>query len=185
MQRNFGSVGDFRVAQRIGALDPLGKNIHLYSARDYEPALVKQDNVILIGGRKSNPWVDLFSSRLNFTVEYDPIRFINFIRNHAPAPGEQEIYNSPPAPAPNSGYSIVAYLPTDEGGKVLIVAGTGSEATEGAGEFLTSEDQLASFQKLLHVSSLPYFEVLLKTTHLNGTPMEATIVAYRTYSAPH
>jgi hypothetical protein len=185
VQRNFGSVGDFRVAQRIGALDPLGKNIHLYSARDYVPALVKQDNVILIGGRKSNPWVDLFSSRLNFTVEYDPIRFVNFIRNHAPAPGEQEIYNSPPAPGPNSGYSIVAYLPTDEGGKVLIVAGTGSEATEGAGEFLTSEDQLAAFRQLLHVSSLPYFEVLLKTTHLNGTPMEATVVAYRTYSAPH
>jgi len=185
VQRNFGSVGDFRVAQRIGALDPLGKNIHLYSARDYVPALVKQDNVILIGGRKSNPWVDLFSSRLNFTVEYDPVRFVNFVRNHAPAPGEQEIYNSPPAPGPNSGYSIVAYLPTDEGGKVLIVAGTGSEATEGAGEFLTSEDQLAGFQQQLHVSSLPYFEVLLKTTHLNGTPMEATVVAYRTYSAPH
>jgi hypothetical protein len=185
IQRNFGSVGDFRVARRIGALDPLGQNIHLYSARDYEPALVKQDNVILIGGRKSNPWVDLFSSRLNFTVEYDPIRFVNFVRNHAPAPGEQEIYNSPPAPGPNSGYSIVAYLPTDEGGKVLIVAGTGSEATEGAGEFLTSENQLAAFQQLLHVSTLPYFEVLLKTTHLNGTPMDATVVAYRIYPGSH
>jgi len=185
IQRNFGSMGDFRVARRIGALDPLGRNIHIYSARAYEPTLVKQDNVILIGGRKSNPWVDLFSSRLNFTVEYDPIRHLNFVHNRAPATGEQEIYNSPPAPGPNSGYSIVAYLPTDEGGKVLIVAGTGSEATEGAGEFLTSENQLAAFEQLLHVSTLPYFEVLLRTTHLNGTPMEATVVAYRVYPGPN
>jgi hypothetical protein len=150
VQRNFGSIGDFRVAQRMGALDPLGTKIHLYAARDFEPTLVKQDNVILIGGRKSNPWV-------------------------------QAVYNSPPVPDPSSGYSVVACLPNTDGGKVLIVAGTGSEATESAGEFLTSEDQMAAFQRLLHVSTLPYFEVLLKTTHLNGTPMNATIVAYRTY----
>jgi hypothetical protein len=77
---------------------------------------------------------------------------------------------------------VVAYLPNpDHTGKVVIFAGTGSEATEAAGEFLTSEDSLASFLKLLHVSELPYLEVLLKTTHLNGTPMNATVVAYRTY----
>jgi hypothetical protein len=185
VQRNFGSLGDFRVAQRIGALDPVGENIHLYSARGYEPALVKQDNVILIGGRKSNPWVDLYADRLNFSVDYDPNTFVNFVRNRAPAAGEQPMYNSPPAPGPDSGYSVVAYLPNEAGGKVLIVAGTGSEATEGAGEFLTSEDQLAAFQRLLHVTQLPYFEVLLKTTHLNGTPMNATVIAYRTYPGLH
>ena len=181
VQRNFGSIGDFRVAQRMGALDPLGTKIHLYAARDFEPTLVKQDNVILIGGRKSNPWVDLFTSQLNFSVEYDPERYVNFVRNRTPAAGEQAVYNSPPVPDPSSGYSVVACLPNTDGGKVLIVAGTGSEATESAGEFLTSEDQMAAFQRLLHVSTLPYFEVLLKTTHLNGTPMNATIVAYRTY----
>jgi hypothetical protein len=182
VQRNYGSLGDFRVTQRIVALDPLGKQIHLYYARDFTPALVKQDNVVLIGSRKSNPWVDLFAGSLNFTVEYDPNRFVSFIRNRAPAAGEQAIYTSPPAPDPNSGYSVVAYLPNPgQAGKVLIIAGTGSEATEGAGEFVTSEDQLAAFQRLLHGSTLPYFEVLLKTTHLNGTPLDAKIVAYRTY----
>ena len=186
VQRNYGSLGDFRVTQRILALDPLGKNIHLYYARDYSPTSVKQDNLILIGSRKSNPWVDLFEGSLNFTVEYDPNRFVSFIRNRAPAAGEEAIYTSPPAPDPNSGYSVVAYLPNPEqAGKVLIIAGTGSEATEGAGEFVTSEDQLANFQKLLHVTPLPYFEVLLKTTHLNGTPLDAKIVAYRTYPSQH
>jgi hypothetical protein len=182
VQRNYGSLGDFRVAQRIVALDPLGKNIHLYYARDYAPTLIKQDNIILIGSRKSNPWVDLFEASLNFSVEYDPNRFVSYIKNRTPTAGEQDIYTSPPAPDANSGYSVVAYLPSSDGaGKVLIIAGTGSEATEGAGEFVTSEDQLANFQKMLRVSTLPYFEVLLKTTHLNGTPMDAKIVAYRSY----
>ena len=184
-QRNNGSLGDFRAAQHILALDPPGKNFHMYSSRDFSPALVKQDNVILIGARKSNPWVDLFEGSLNFTAEYDSNRSIDYIRNKTPAAGEQEIYA--PAPSPSSGgYCVVAYLPNpQQPGKVLILAGTDSAATEGAGDFLTSEDQLSRFQKMLHVTTLPYFEVVLKTSNLNGTPIDSKIVAYRTYPASH
>jgi hypothetical protein len=185
-QRNNGSLGDFHAAQRILGLDPFTNKMHLYDARDFMPKLLKQDNVILVGSRKSNPWEDLFLGSLNFSVEYDPDRHVNFVKNHAPTAGEQAIYTSAPPSEPNSGYSVVAYLPNpDQGGKVLILAGTDSQATEGAGEFLTSEDSLASFQKMLHVPALPYFEVLLKTTHLNGTPMDAKIVAYRIYPDLH
>ena len=66
---------------------------------------------------------------------------------------------------------------------MLIIAGTDSAATEGGGDFLTSEDQLSRFQKVLHVTTLPYFEVVLKTSNLNGTPIDAKVVAYRTYPA--
>jgi len=76
-----------------------------------------------------------------------------------------------------SGYRVVAYLPNpDHTGKVVIFAGTGSEATEAAGEFLTSEDSLANFLKILYVSELPCFEVSLKTTHRNHT--------YRGFTSP-
>jgi hypothetical protein len=53
--KTLGNTSEFKLAQRILALSPLDRNIHLYSARQYMPALVKQDNVILIGGRISNP----------------------------------------------------------------------------------------------------------------------------------
>jgi hypothetical protein len=185
LARNFGSPGDFRVAQRIGALDPMARKIHLFYAREYTPAQISQNNVILIGSRKSNPWVDLFEGSLNFSLEYDPNRFVSCIRNRAPAAGEQQIYLGAPAPEGSSGYSVVAFLPNPrQAGKVLIIEGTGSESTQGAGEFLTSEDQMAQFQKMLHVDRLPYFEVLLKTTLLNGTPLDTKIVAYRTYPVP-
>jgi hypothetical protein len=185
MQRNNGSLGDFRAAQRILELDPAGKNFHVYSARDYTPALVKQDNIILIGARKSNPWVDLFASGMTFTAEYDTDRARDYIKNKAPANGEQPSYLSLPAPA-TSGYAVISYLPNpQQSGKVLILAGTDSAATEGAGDFLTSEDQLSRFEQTLHVTALPYFELVLKTTNLNGTPIDAQIVAYRTYPATH
>jgi hypothetical protein len=185
MQRNNGSLGDFRAAQRILELDPPGKNFHVYSARDYTPALVKQDNIILVGARKSNPWVDLFSGGMTFTAEYDTDRARDFIKNKAPAKGEQVSYESLPSPA-TGGYAVVSYLPNpQQSGKVLILAGTDSAATEGAGDFLTSEDQLSRLEKMLHVTTLPYFELVLKTTNLNGTPIDEAIVAYRTYPATH
>jgi len=185
MQRNNGSLGDFRAAQRILELDPPGKNFRLYSARDYTPALVKQDNIILVGARKSNPWVDLFADGLTFTAEYDTDRARDYIKNKAPAAGEQARYESMPLPT-TGGYAVISYLSNpQQSGKVLILAGTDSAATEGAGDFLTSEDQLSRFEKMLHVTSLPYFELVLKTTNLNGTPIDAQIVAYRTYPATH
>jgi hypothetical protein len=186
VDRSTGSLGDFRVAQRVTALDPLSKNFHMYYARDYRPELAKQDNLILIGSRKSNPWVDIFAGELNFTVEYDPVRSLSFVKNRQPGPGEQDVYIASRYPNKISGYSVVAYLPNSEQtGKVLILAGTISEATEAAGEFLTSENGLNELKKQLHVSELPYFEVLLKTAHLDGTPMNATIVAYRIHPNRH
>lgn len=185
MRRNNGSLGDFRAAQRILALDPAVRNFHLYAARDYTPALVNQDNLILIGARKSNPWVDLFSGSMNFLADYDTGKSIDFIRNRAPAPGEQATYAPPPAPS-TGGYCVVAYLPNpQQPGKVIVIAGTDSAATEGGGVFLTSENQLSAFQKMLHVTTFPYFELVLKTSNLNGTPIDANVVAYRTYPASH
>jgi len=136
LARNYGSVGDFRVAQRIAALDPLARNIHVSYALEYTAALLKQDNVILIGSRKSNPWVDLFASGLNFTIEYDPDRQVSLCETTLRVPVSRR-------PTPHhhhrirpAGYSVVSYLPNPgQVGKVLIIAGTGSEATEGAGEF--------------------------------------------------
>ena len=157
MRRNNGSLGDFRAAQRILAIDPGGKNFHLYSARDYTPALVNQDNLILIGARKSNPWVDLFAGSMNFRAEYDIERSVDYIRNMTPAAGEQGMYARPAAPS-TGGYCVVAYLPnSQQPGKVLIIAGTDSAATEGGGNFLTSEDQLSRFENNAQRDHAPVF----------------------------
>jgi hypothetical protein len=175
--KHLGNLSDFRLTQRIMALDPLGKNLHLYYARDYMPALVKQDNVILIGSSIANPWGELFEPRMNFVAKSNG-ETPTFIVNRSPASGEPAVYS----PTDSVGYCTVAYLPNpDHNGSVLLLEGTGSEATEAAGDFLLSEEELSNFQKLLHSAKYPYFEVLLKTSQVRGTPLSTTLVTYRTY----
>lgn len=180
--KSLGSISEFKLSQRIMALDPLSKNVHLFSARQYMPALLKQDNVILIGGRVSNPWVELFEGRLNFV---ENTKFEGFgmttVTNRAPALGEPPLYTS----TDSIGYCVVAFLPNPgRDRKVLLIEGTSAEATEGAGDFVAGE-QFSAFRGMLRSSNLPYFEVLLKTSQVRGTPLTVTIEAYRTYPALH
>jgi hypothetical protein len=157
--------------------------MHLYNARDYMPALITRDNVILIGSRVSNPWDDLFESRMNFTAKTNfdfetTDKTLTTITNRAPATGEQKIYTL----TDSAGYCVVAYLPNPSGkGKALLIEGTNSEAMEAGGDFLLSEDKLYNFRKMLKVTQYPYFEVLLKISAVKGTPLTATVEAYRTY----
>jgi hypothetical protein len=174
---NLGSQDDFKLAQRILALDPLGNRVHMYNARAYLPDLTQRDNVILIGARISNPWDDLFESRMNFVVRLDGNRSITVL-NRAPSAGEQQVYQQSDA----SQYCVVAYLPNpSHNGVILMVEGSNAEATEAAGNFLLSEVQLSNFKKVLKVNQLPYFEVLLKVSSVPGTPLSASIEAYRAY----
>ena len=180
--KSLGSISEFKLAQRILALDPVGRNIHLFSARQYMPALLKQDNVILIGGRVSNPWVELFENRLNFI---ENTKFEGFgmttVTNRAPAPGEPSLYTS----TDSVGYCVVAFLPNPGRDRsLLLIEGTSAEATEAAGDFVAGE-QFSAFRGMLRSANLPYFEVLLKTSQVRGTPLTVTIESYRTYPALH
>ena len=178
--RDYGSPAGFNVAQRILALDPLGKRIHQYYGRDYMPALVTRDNVILIGARIANPWDELFESRMNFVAETRDS--FTTIVNRAPRAGEQPVYSR----TDSVGYCEVAYLPSpSSSGRVLLLEGTSAEATEAAGNFLLSEAQMAGFQKMLRVTKFPYFEALLKISAVRGTPLTVTVETYRAYPQLH
>jgi hypothetical protein len=180
---NLGSPGEYKLVLRLMTLDPLRNTIHVYNARDFMPDLINQHNVILIGSRISNPWAGLFEGRMNFIFGYDSI---SEIENRSPAAGEQKTYAWIGSGSGSYGYSIVAYLPNpDHNGNVLLMEGGGPENTQAAGDFLLSEYQLSNFQKMLHVKTLPYFELLLKTSWVKGTPISTTIEAYRTYPNLH
>lgn len=169
------SSSEFNVMRRILTLDPQGRRIHYYKARNFVADLFARDNVILLGNGLSNPWEQPFRDHMNFAANAD--QFYN-VTNRNPAPGEQRVYVS----SLDAKYGVVAYLPLpDHQGKVLILDGTGAESVEADGDFLLSESRLSNFQKLLHVDKLPYFEVLLRISLVRGTPLDSTVVAYRTY----
>ena len=144
--------------------------------------LFRSDNVVLIGGQEANPWVDLFADRLNFTIAYSPAEDRSYVKNASPRSGEQAIYPVIFRPDGIVGYGIVAYLPNpSHTADALIIAGTDSQTTDAAAEFITSEARLQQLFKKFPAHTLPYFEVLLKTSRLSGTPLTEQMVTLRTY----
>jgi hypothetical protein len=183
---NLVTFGGVRAAQQFLALIPASSSSHLTLSRYYVADAIKRDNVILIGGKKANPWVHLFEDQMNFITDYDHAHGQAFVNNRNPKPGEPSTYLAPHDPEALFGYSVITYLPNlSRTGNVIIVAGTDSDATDAAAEFLSSEDQLEKFRSTLHLQKLPYFEVLLKTSRLSGTSLNAQMVAYRTYPILH
>jgi hypothetical protein len=188
---NLVTFGDFHAAQLILALTSLPSSLHLTLSRFYGADSIKRDNLILIGGKKANPWVRLFDDQMNFSLDYDSSHSQLVIANRHPLAGEQAVYVRPAHLSPSdpnsfSGYSVIAFLPNpSRNGNIIIIEGTDSDATSGAAEFLTSEEQLETFTKMIHAKKLPYFEVVLKTSRLSGTSFASRIVAYRAYPDLH
>jgi len=175
---NFVTLGAIKMAHNILALDPLHQKMHLYFSREYIPSFVDRDNVILLGDPVSNPFIQLIEGRLNFTMDRDASR-LGPVINHAPRSGEQSVY----AASDSTGYCVVAYLPNPgHSGRFLLIQGSSPAATEAAEFFLLSEGPLYEFKKKLGVADFPYFEVLLKTSQVTGTPLTAQVEAYRVHS---
>lgn len=177
---NLVTLGDFHAAQQVLGLTPIASSLHLTLARFYGADSIKRNNVILIGGKKANPWVRLFDEKLNFSLEYDNAHSQAYVVNRNPAGDEKAIYAPVMDPNAISAYCVVDYLPNPSNtGKIIILAGTDSDATAAAAEFLTSEESLRGLRKKFSAQTLPYFEVLLKTSRLSGTSFNAEPLAFR------
>jgi len=180
LSHNLVTFGAVRAAQALLGEVPANYPHDLTLARHFTADQIKRDNVILIGGKKAVPWDDLFDDQLNFVTDYDYTRGVAIVRNRNPKPGEQAIYSDSATSA------VIAYLPNPgHSGSVIILAGTDSDATGAAAEFLTSEEQMEKLRSTFHVTRFPYFEVLLKTSRLSGTFFDAELVAFRTYPNLH
>jgi hypothetical protein len=182
LDRNNGSVGDTIVAQRILALAPSAPALHLKFAREYSAEAIKTNSVILIGSRESNPWVQLFDARMNFSMDYDPVVHRSAVHNRQPKPGEEAEYVRTGGVSLDAGLSIVALMPDlSRNGSALLIEGTDSQATRAAGEFVTSDASLSAFLDQIHSKNIPYFEILLENSQVTGTPLRSHILAYRIY----
>ncbi|ADV83422.1 hypothetical protein [Terriglobus saanensis] len=180
---NLVTFGGFHAAQEIIEIGPIARSMHLVHSRFYEAESLKRNNLILIGGKKANPWVHLFDDQVNFSLDYDDAHSQAFVSNHQPKPGEEPIYKVVMDRNALYGYSVISYLPNpSHTGNVLIIAGTDSDATAAAAEFLTSEEGLRKLRTTFGGGEFHYFEVLLKTSRLSGTSFNSQLVAYRTHA---
>ncbi|SNT44099.1 hypothetical protein SAMN05421770_1181 [Granulicella rosea] len=185
LSRNNGSIGDFRVAQRISALDTRANATHLLFAREYSPDALRHGTSILLGSRRSNPWVELFEDKMVYKFGVSTDRTLATVTIQHPKPGEQAQYASAADPSAKTGYCVIAFLPNlSGGGDTLLLAGTDSQATEAGGEFLTNNDSLESFRRQMGTPGFPHFQLLLRTSRLSGTPLGSEVISYRIAAAP-
>jgi hypothetical protein len=182
LSHNLVTLGGVYAAVHIHDLAPHSSSMRLAWARLYSADSMKQDNVVLVGGAKANPWVDLFEDQLNFKFDYNnPYRSL-YIQNRHPQPGELQSFRADANSNELAGYAVVAFLPNpSNSGSVVLLLGSDSDATNAAAEYLTSEDSLNKLLQTFHRPSFPHFELLLKVSRVRGTSLTTGMIAYRTY----
>jgi len=138
--------------------------------------LRNDDNFILLGSPRSNPWSLLFADQLDFQFLIDKGQMI--IHNVHPGQGEQPFY-VPTAKGGATGqtFAIIAFIQNpNQNGQVLLLAGADGEGTAAAGKFVTDLPRLTTALDKCGVSSsglLKHFELLLS---LNTIANSATTV---------
>jgi hypothetical protein len=83
-------------AQLVGLVEVLNADHRLHTdvvfTRDFGAAYLDSHNVILLGTRRANPWIELFESQLNFRTRFQESPQVAFFDNHAPLAGEEATY---------------------------------------------------------------------------------------------
>jgi hypothetical protein len=162
-----------------------GRNLptEIVFAGDFGVNYLQSHNLILVGTRRTNPWVDIFENQLNFqSVFRETPPMSCYFQNRSPLPGESTNYE---VQWTKQGFCRVAFLPSpSRRGNVLLISGTDMASSEGGGQFISSERWVQTLGSALGLSQkapFPYFEVLLKIDYMTrGTP-KFDLVAHRIY----
>jgi hypothetical protein len=184
MTRRYTSTADVDVLRRTLLLAGADSNrLEVTFARDFAPDDLKKRNVILVGSKRANPWVEPFEGRMNFRFDYN-VSGTGVIVNTHPRPGEEAGYFVPSPLEDNiQSYGLLAFQPNlARTGNVLIVAGLGMQGTLAAGELATSPELFKQVVDIVGVRAhgeLPYFEVVLKAEMMGSTVHGFKIVAWR------
>jgi hypothetical protein len=180
---HYTSMADLNLVARIVRV-PFMQQSHseIRYARDMSITDAKEDNLVLIGGPRANPWVELFAAHMNFYVDFDWKTRQNFVLDKAPRVGEQPLYTEGVKNGIARVYGLIAFQPSLDGeGDVLLVAGTSSAGTQTAADFLLNGRTFDEFLRKIQQPDghIPHFEVLLEGRDLGGNVPQPAVVAYR------
>lgn len=187
MGRYFTHIADANVAWTIGMLSAAHQvPTDVVFARDFTMSYLQSHNVILLGSRRANPWLELFEDQMNFRSRFQEQPPLAYFENRSPKPGESPQYRG--SSWERQGYCRVAFLPNLTGrGNILVISGTNLASTEAGGEFVSSERWMQALGTTLHLKRrdrFPYFEVLLKMELLQAAVPKFDIVAWRIPALP-
>ncbi|HEY2040554.1 MAG TPA: hypothetical protein VGG95_12860 [Edaphobacter sp.] len=184
MRADKAAAVDTQIAVHIGELAEAHANrILVRTARSIQMAYLQgENNFILLGSPRSNPWSALFSDQLDFQFAYDKNSGQEIIRNVHPRPNEATEY-VPTAMGGATGrtYAIIALVRNfDQHAQILLLGGADAEGTEAAGRILTDGSRLAAALEHCGLPSqgpMQRFELLVKLNTMAGIPSNESIEA--------
>jgi hypothetical protein len=175
------TIGLYRIA---GLFNKIGKNLVLKQSRGLVNEDLKNHNAILLGSGWVKEWLGNAPIRECFTA--GPAATLS---NQNLLPGDEREYVAKYDEQTGKlieDYAIIAVKPgISERKTVMIVAGTRSEGTQAAVEYLTDEHYLADLNQRFNrtIGAFPkYFQVLLKVSVDNGVPTNISVVRVRELS---
>jgi hypothetical protein len=177
------SVADATFAANlIRSASTLRERIRILHARQVSTPTFRTDDAILLGGPRVNPWVELFERDLNFRFRYPNRGQHGCIVNTQPKDNEPREYGDC-SNLEEIVYARLAWVPNLDGsGHVLLVGGTGMEASQAGCDFLLHSANRSAVLALTGARSfgdLDSFELLLRTTRKAGAPTVPSMVAWR------
>jgi hypothetical protein len=174
---------DTPLAFSIGRLAPANARILVRSARNLRITdLETDDNLILIGSPRSNPWFQIFQNQLDFQFVFSKETNQEIIRDVRLRPGEQATY-IPTARgfATGESFAILALVHNpNQTGQVLLLAGANGEGTEAAGHIVSDRERLLTALEFCGISPRTRaqdFELLLRLHTMAGSPSTVEMAA--------
>jgi hypothetical protein len=177
-------AADVSIALGIAKRAPKSQQVSILAARSVQLKDFRtDDNFVILGSPRSDPWVALFQGQLDFQFLYDVAAAREVITNLKPHKGELPIYR-PSAKGWDTGeaFGIIAFLGNpNQSGHVLLLAGSSAEATEAAGRFVQNHDSIGNLLKVNGISptgSPVSFQILLKVNTMAGSANAFEAVAF-------
>jgi hypothetical protein len=176
---------DVNIAMGIsGRVFREGQQLSIQPARGLELKDFRtDDNFVILGSPRSDPWASLFQDQLDFQFFYDTSTSQEMIRNRRRLKDEPAIYN-PSARGWGTGqaFGLISFTANpNQTGHVLLIAGSSAEATEAAGRVALDRDAMARTLKANGITpaagAVP-FQILLRVETMAGSPNSFSVVAF-------
>jgi hypothetical protein len=152
-------------------------------ARDIQLPNLKDENIVLLGDFRFDPWVQAFEPKMNFYFSDSHTELTNAVlMNRSPRNNEQTSYSSTDINHLHTEYSVIAYQPNLSGsGNALLLEGQSPMSTEAAADFVENDTALMPFLNKIREKdgSIPHFEVLLKVKGMSGNAASSEMLSYR------
>ena len=150
--------------------------------RDLRLDDIRNNNAIILGSVSSNPWAAMAEANANFRIVNGVGMQGAVIVNARPQPGEAQTYVSHWNEPDHETFALISCFPNLSGnGRLLVLQGLDVAGTQAAAEALLHPTAIAPILKKASRAdgSLRSFEILLRTTSIQGAAARTSVVGSR------